>query len=540
MHSMNFVYSAEDRAEFRDYCRSQGQSPFYLGHANYQRYLSERSTETEKEIRPAPQAASPGREVVPRARHQDAAEVAAAEAEQRHAKIAAEAERLEAEAEAERRERFAAEKMAAEKAAAIEAERQTRIAREKAEAERRREERAAAAKAAEERKYTEEACVDRMEVSIADLGQKIREGPLAKDGPEFHPMEVDIPEAHNKTTINILLNGNTLDPTQAVVLLGKSGSEVLQALMTKRIIIGQIADDEIDKINDFSPVIDEEGSMGSMLAVLEARDEENKNSDIIDAAKKCVKEAIRKKVLEKHGASLSNSFTHYSSFLKEYKPAMARNFSIYCLMNVANNVPLASVIRSETLSDAEFLADSNGFDSIDGWSIGRFVFLVAAPALAGDSEDDMEIPMKVVCEALVGLLNDDFNSVWREYGDQILLPDDDGNIKASVNAPDYFSDEVSGLARKTAIVQTITAIYQCQIIASRNKNDINVAGMNGKKLALAISRCPTADIVGKTKLLKQGNLFFDDSRKKVREAKRFIDTHLPYLLHLPIFLLYQI
>ena len=261
--------------------------------------------------------------------------------------------------------------------------------------------------------------------------------------------------------------------------------------------------------------------------MLEARDEENTNCDIIDAAKKCVKEAIKNKVLEKHG---SDSFTHYSSFLKEYKPAIGRNFSIYCLMNVADNVSLASVISSETLSDAEFFADSNGFDSIDGWSIGRFLFLVAAPALAGNSEDDTEIPIKVVCEAFVGLLNSDFNNAWRKYGDQILLPDNDGNIKASANAPDYFSDEVSGLARKTAIVQTITAMYQCQIIATHYKNDSNVAGMDGKKLALAILRCPTADIVGKTKLLKQGNIFFDDSRKKVREAKRFIETHLGYLL----------
>ena len=41
-------------------------------------------------------------------------------------------------------------------------------------------------------------------------------------------MEVDVPEAHNKTTIDVLLNNDMLDPTHAVVRLGKSGAEILQ------------------------------------------------------------------------------------------------------------------------------------------------------------------------------------------------------------------------------------------------------------------------------------------------------------------------
>jgi len=360
------------------------------------------------------------------------------------------------------------------------------------------------------------------------LGKRINKNELDKDGPEYHPIETDLPEAHNKSVIHALYNDDKLDQTGAVVRLGQSCSDALKVLTAKRVIIGQIRDNEIDKIMEIAPDIDEGAAMSAMLSFLEKKDGTNYDADIADAAKRCVSKAVKGNVLAEKGKSPAHWLTHYTSFGPEYKAAIGKNFAIYSLSNVANNVSLDTVLDRDILSEAKVLAESKGFDSIGGWSLGRFLFLVAAPALASDSEVDMELAIKVVCKGFVSLLNSDFNEAWRKYGDQILLPDDDGKIESSENAPDYFSEEDGGLARKTGIVLNILVIFQCQIIASLHKDDSNVTETDGEKLAVAILRCPTSDVVAKTKLLKQGDLFFNSS--KVKEARRFVEMHLGYLL----------
>lgn len=434
---------------------------------------------------------------------------------------AAEADRLE-------RERIAAEEAIAE-ADRLERE---RIVQKKAEADRRKKERAAAAKAAVEREYSDVACDERIRASVKHLRQRMGQGVLDVGGHKFHAIVTDLPDAHNKSIVRILLGGleaneDKLDSTQAVVHLGRSCDDALQTLVAKRQILGQIRDDEIEKVRELAPDIDEDEAMGSMLAVLETNDAGSADSDIINAAKDCISQAVNANVIPKKGQTPSNWTRHYTSFTLEYKAALAKTIAIYSLMNVADNVLLASVIDDATLSDAKVLAESKGFDSIDRWSLARFHFYVAAPALASDSEIDMEIAISVLCNGFVGLLSVDSDEAWRKHGDQILLPGDDGNIEASENAPDYFSAEAKGDARKTGVVLNILAILQSQVIFSQCAlSDDKIK--DGKGLALAILRCPTRDIKAKGSLLMRGDLFFN--KEKVAKAQKFVERSLDFFL----------
>ena len=267
--------------------------------------------------------------------------------------------------------------------------------------------------------------------------------------------------------------------------------------------------------------------MGAMLTVLESKDGKNNDSSITSAAKDGVTLAVGKKVLEKKGAP-SESFAHYSSLGREYKAACGKNIGIYTAMNVADNVLLSSVLESDTLSDAKVLAEVKGFDSLDEWTLAEFMLLVAGPSLLSNIEMQMEMAIDVVCQGSLSLLEDDFVDTWRQYGDKILLPDEDGIIGFSDAAPDYFSDATKGKTRKTGVLLNLLAIFQSPIIVLRHGRDVDI--VDYKQLATAVLRCPTADIIAKTRLLKQGDLFFSQNAKKISDAKRFVDTHLKVLL----------
>ena len=85
-----------------------------------------------------------------------------------------------------------------------------------------------------------------------------------------------------------------------------------------------------------------------------------------------------------------------------------------------------------------------------------------------------------------------------------------------------------GTTRKTGAVLNLLAVFQSPIIASLHSGD--VGNLDGKRLALALLRCPTSDITAKTRLLKQGDLLFSQNTKKVSDANKFISTHLKFLL----------
>ena len=408
-----------------------------------------------------------------------------------------------------------------------------RIAKEKADAarlerERRKRERLAAAKAAAEYQYTNEAIEKRISDSADFLEKRLEGDELNEDGPKFHPIEVDLPDAHNQSVVNVLFNEEGRDAEECIVQLGEACFNVLQLLRPKRIIIGQVRDSEIEKIREDAPDIDEGAGMGEMLAVLESKDGQSDNDSITNAAKDCITLAVEHNVLEKKGSSPRNWFIHYSSFGHEYKAAIAKCIGLFSLMTVASTVFLEDVIDSNTMGDAKVLAESRGYHSLDGLTLGQYTFLIGAPSILGNIETEMEMVMGVICKGFLRLLSNDFVEAWRQYGDKIMLPDEDGVIRFSETAPDYFSDTMKGTARKTGVVLNLLTVFQSPIIASLHSGD--VGNLDGKQLARALLRCPTSDIATKTKLLKQGDLLFSQNTKKVSDAKKFLSTHLEFLL----------
>ena len=337
-----------------------------------------------------------------------------------------------------------------------------------------------------------------------------------------------MPEAHNKAIVEALYNEEGLDSGKCVVRLGKSCADILQILRAKRVIIGQVRDDEIESIKEDAPDIDERAGMGAMLAVLESKDGKNDDSSITSAAKDCITLAVDEKILERKGASPCNWFVHHSSLGKEYKAAFGKNIAIYSAMNVADNVLLVSVLDGDTLSDAKVLAEGQGFDSIDEWSLGRFAVLVAVPSILSKIEMEMEMAIGALCQGFLCLLGDDFVDTWRRHGDKILLPDEDDKIGFSATAPDYFSDVRKGTTRKTGVLLNLLTVFQSPIIAFCHGGDVD--NIDFKQLATAVLRCSTKDIIAKAKLLKQGDLFFSQNAKKISDAKKFVGIHLKALL----------
>ena len=511
----------EGKAAFQAHCELEGENPFRIGIKTYHKYASTVS-------RPPPQSALSECKTV---NDNDDVREARRREQERIAQENAEAHRREQEriaqekAEAERREQIAREKAEAER---LEKE---RIAKEKADAarlerERLRKKQLADAKAAAASQYTNEACENRIVKSTELLRERLEKNELDEEGPKYHPVEVDLPEAHNKTVIDILLNEEGNDAEECIVQLGETCSNTLNALLTKRIIIGRVRDGAIDEIKENAPDIDERAGMGAMLTVLESKDGQNDDDSITNAAKDCITLAVNSNVLEKKGASACKWFIHYSSFGHEYKAAFAKCIGIFCLMTVAINVPLADVLDSDTISDAKVLADERGYKSLDGLTLGQFTLLIGAPSILGNVETEMEMAMGVICRGFLGLLGDNFVDVWRQYGDKIILPDEDGVIRFSETAPDYFSDAVKGTARKTGVVLNLLAVFQSPIIALLHSGD--VGNLDGKQLARALLRCPTSDLMAKTKLLKQGDLFFAETLQKA--AEKFVRTHLAFLL----------
>ena len=414
---------------FKSYCEIEGVAPLSIGMKNYQEYVSAVS-------RPPPQSALSDCESAHNKNNARQVEWEETEAERREQERIA---REKAEAEADRLDK---ERIANEKAEADRLEKE-RIAKAKADAarlerERRKKERLAAAKAAAANQYTNEACENRIVKSIELLQKRLEKNELDKDGPKFHPIEVDLPEAQNKTMVNILFNEEANDAEECIVQLGETCSNVLKILRPKRIIIGQVRESEIEKIKEDAPDIDEGAGMGSMLAVLESKDGQNNDDSITNAAKDCITLAVELKVLEKKGASPCNWFNHHSAFGHEYKAAMAKCIGLFSLMTVATNVPLVAVLDSETLSDAKVLAEGNGHEFCNEWTLGQFTLLVGAPSILGNIETETEMAMGIVCKGFVELLGDNFIEIWRQYGDKIMLPDEDGVIRFCETSPDYF------------------------------------------------------------------------------------------------------
>jgi len=263
-----------------------------------------------------------------------------------------------------------------------------------------------------------------------------------------------------------------------------------------------------------------------MLNVLESKDGVNHDNGIASAARDGVALAVKDKLLEKKGTRLSNWFVHYTSFGLEFKATVAKSIAIYSAIHVADNILLVVVLDSDTMRDAKVLAATKGFDSIDGWSFGQFVFLVGAPSILGEIETEMEMAIDVVCKGFVGLLDDGFNEQWRQHGDKILLPSENGTIKTCETAPDYFSDIKKGTTRKTGVVLNLLVVFQSPIIAFFRSNDDIICNFDAKQLAVAILRCSTSDIFAKTGQLKKGDLFFSQNAK----AKKFLENNLRLLL----------
>lgn len=522
LSASKLLHGPEGNADFQAFCELAGATPIDIGTQIHQRYVSTFS-------RPPPQSA------LSECDKNDEEHLHRDERHAEHAEARKQERISRATAEAKRREQ---EQMAGEKADADRIE-QERIAKEKAEAkekakaarlerERRRREELAAAKAAAENQYCDVEIEKRIRASTELLEKRLEEGELDEVGPKFHPIEVDLPEAHNETMVDILFNEEGHDAEECIVQLGEACSNVLKVLHPKRVIIGQVRDSAIDKIKEDSPDIDEGAGMGAMLTVLESKDGQNDDDSITNAAKECIALAVDNKVLEKKGASPCNWFVHHSALGHEYKASFAKCIGFFSLMTVAVNVLLVDVVDSDAMSDAKVLAEGHGYTSLDGWTLGQFTFLIAARSLLGGIETEMELAMTVICEGFVGLLSENIVEIWRQYGDKIILPDEDGVIGFSDNAPDFFSDARKGTGRRTGVVLNFLAVFQSPIITLLYEKD--VGNLDGKKLALALLRCPTSDIIAKTKLLKRGDLFFSKTRKAVADAKKFVSTHLNILL----------
>ena len=241
-----------------DYARTKNRPVFRIAEDNFNEYKQEQTSEIEPPRPPAQSVLC--EDDGPRSlnTNTDRAELLARERQRR----AADAVRLEQQQLADEEEAEVA-RLAEEQENIRKAAEQAEAARRREQERRRRREEAIRLREEERLKETDvsdAACAKQIEASIAHLSERIRKCELDENGPNFHPVQTNILEAHANSANEALFNMNDCsDSSEVVLLLGIGCVNVLKVLTTKRIIIGHVRDELIEDAKNNSPDIKEDG-----------------------------------------------------------------------------------------------------------------------------------------------------------------------------------------------------------------------------------------------------------------------------------------